>query len=336
MKRNLNNTFVKTTNNFMLNSFSVDFDIPCFNNFHNFLVSGINDYKEELKENYQSNIGLTHEKYLNLVFDLGDSEDNANIKYEFNKIDSLVDCINIDSNKPCTKDVIITYSSLDDNNHFHDGKLIINASNESNINVTILNLMNSNSINLLDIEIKSSDKSKVNINIIDVGGNTRIYRCLANTYKESSNSINMAYIGKDENKIDINFNYINNGVNSNNTINVEGLLKDKSLKHFKGIIDFKKGAINSIGKERENVMILNEEVISRSLPIMLCEEENVDGSHSTSSGVLDKDNIYYLMTHGIDEEEAKKMLIMSNFGNVTKLLPSMVKEEIDNIIISNL
>ena len=336
MKKSLNKTFVRTTNNFQLNDFKIDIDFPAQDNIHDYIISGTNSYKVSLNENFSSEIGLSHKNYKLLDINLDDSEDTINIEYDFLGNDSLVDYIKLESNKDCKKNIIITYKSLDDNAHYHDGKILVSGLNKSNLNITLLNLMSKKSTYFQEFETKSYKESNININIMDVGANIRVYRVNTITNDDSSSSINMAYIGKDENKIDINFNYVNNGINSNNDIEVEGLLKDKALKHFKGIIDFKKGAKNSVGKENENVIILDDGVISRSLPIMLCEEEDVDGSHSTSSGVLDKDKIYYLMAHGIDEKEARNMLITSSFNKVTRLMPDAIKENIDNIIISNL
>ena len=66
--------------------------------------------------------------------------------------------------------------------------------------------------------------------------------------------------------------------------------------------------------------------------MLLCGEENVEGAHSVSSGSIDKNKLFYLMSHGIDETEAKNIIIKSNFNVIINNIPGSVKEEISEII----
>ena len=53
-------------------------------------------------------------------------------------------------------------------------------------------------------------------------------------------------------------------------------------------IVYSEGSSNSIGKENENCLLLSDSSISRSLPMLLCHEENVEGAHSVSTGKINK------------------------------------------------
>ena len=158
----------------------------------------------------------------------------------------------------------------------------------------------------------------------------------SNTKSNSESNLNNIYIGRENELIDLNYNYINLEEKSINNIEVQGVLTDKSVKTFRGTIDFKEGSKKSIGHENENCLLLSNECISKSLPILLCHEEEVDGTHSVSSGKIDKDKLFYLMTRNLSELDAKRLIIKSNFNHILNSIPEELREtilnEIDEII----
>lgn len=112
-------------------------------------------------------------------------------------------------------------------------------------------------------------------------------------------------------------------------INVQGALKDVAHKNFKGTIDFRKGAIKSKGLENEYCMLLSKEARSKALPIMLCEEDYVEGNHSTACGKIDEDKLFYIMTRGISYDNAKKIIVKAKFSEIIeKISDDNVREEI--------
>ena len=123
---------------------------------------------------------------------------------------------------------------------------------------------------------------------------------------------------------------VNKGEKSNSNIEIAGALFDQSNKSFKGIIDFLEGSKNAIGYENENCLLFSNTAISKSLPMLLCHEEDVSGTHSVSTGKVDEDKLFYLTSKGIDEEEAKYLIMLGNFNKVLDRVNN--KEEIIEII----
>ena len=121
----------------------------------------------------------------------------------------------------------------------------------------------------------------------------------------------------------------NTGKNTNNNLKVEGSLNNKARKNFRGTIDFVKGCTKSVGIENENCVLLSDEVIARSLPELLCGEEDVEGAHGISSGKVDKEKLFYLMTRGYSKKEAERMIIIANFTSIiNEIKDEETKEEI--------
>jgi len=129
--------------------------------------------------------------------------------------------------------------------------------------------------------------------------------------------------------IDINYNLENIGKKTTNNLIVEGALDNNSKKNFRGIIDFKEGATSSIGQENENCILLSDTCRTRSLPALLCHEEDVVGAHGESSGKIPKEKLFYLMSRGYTEKEAEKLIVIANFNSIiNKINDEETKQEL--------
>ena len=58
-------------------------------------------------------------------------------------------------------------------------------------------------------------------------------------------------------------------------------------------------------------MLLSEKAKSLALPMLLCTEDDVEGNHSTASGKVDKEQLFYIMTRGLSYKEAVKLIAVS-------------------------
>ncbi len=156
--------------------------------------------------------------------------------------------------------------------------------------------------------------------------------------KKSRAAFDVGYIGNSPavagadakgDNIDINIVINHIGKRSESDINVNGALKDGAIKTFRGTIDFKTGSSDSVGNEQETVVLLGENVINRTIPIILCAEENVVGNHGGSIGELDDDLLFYFESRGIDREEAENIMARASIERVLRLVDNeTVKEEI--------
>ena len=119
------------------------------------------------------------------------------------------------------------------------------------------------------------------------------------------------------------------GEKSEIEIEVQGALKDKAKKHFKGTIDFKKGSKKAKGNENEFCMLLSDTARAISLPMLLCKEEDVEGNHSSAAGKIGN-----IMSRGFDKKEAMKLMVRARFNAIiqrieNKDLKSEILNEID-------
>ena len=306
----LNKSPIRTTNNFKVNDFKIDLDIK-ETDFNSFEYKNI-DIKTEIRNNLESKIGLPASKYL-YVECIGN--DLGYLTYNFDN-NYLASEIHINS------DMIIIFKG---DNAFLNTKIVIDSNKDNNI--TIINLTSKDSKSFISIENTVGKGIKSTVNFIELGGIVKV----SNYYSinNGENYFNSLYLGKNTDKIDMNYYMGLNEKNSISNINVQGSLSDKSYKSFKGTIDFYEGSSKSIGKEIENCILLSDEAISRSLPVLLCHEEDVEGAHGVSTGKIDDDKLFYLMSRGISEKESKKLIINANYNTIIDNIPD---EEVKDII----
>ena len=125
---------------------------------------------------------------------------------------------------------------------------------------------------------------------------------------ESGFKADIGYIGQHSQTIDINMVVNHFGKRTESEINASGTLKDEAKKVFRGTIDFKKGSSDSVGNEKETVLMLGDDVINKTIPLILCAEENVVGNHGATIGELDEATLFYFESRGIDRVTAENML----------------------------
>ena len=322
----LNKTPLRTTNGFKINDLEIELDIPEVGKFVEYRFSENLNAKQEVKDNFTSRIGLEHNKYLNVDIVI-DKEYENNIIIDSD--DNLVSIINITFKKNSNANLIFRYKS--DKEVFNNVKFVINSEKNSKGNISIVNMLNKDSKNIVAIE--NYVNGDITINYVDLGGSLRISNYYAELNENSINNFNNMYFGKDTERIDMNYLVKLLGKNSEGNMNVQGALDDKAYKTFKGTLDFVEGAKGSVGKENENCVLLSDDIINRSLPMMLCHEEDVAGAHGVSAGKIDKSKLFYLMSRGLDEDEARRLIINANFAQVINNIPD---EEIRHEILKEI
>ena len=135
----------------------------------------------------------------------------------------------------------------------------------------------------------------------------------------SSLKADIGYIGRSNQNIDINIFANHTGKKTESEINVNGSLNDAAKKVFKGTIDFKNGCTDSVGNEQETVLLLGEDVVNKTVPLILCAEENVVGNHGATIGELDEDTLFYFESRGIDKKKAERIMARAAIDRVARL-----------------
>ena len=336
----LNETPIRTSKNFLINNIKLtDVEIPEeVEEFKNVEIIGGKNITKNIKEAkltyglgeiLQNNIIKNSNSKLNI-----DAE-NEEIKIIYNFDDENINLINnivVNATKKCK--LYIVYKSNTNKECFHNGVIKINALENSKIDVIVVNTMNKNSNNFEAYENIIESNASVNYTIIDIGGKNSITNYYSNILEEKAkNDLKTIYLGAENNIKDLNYIAELRGKQSFIDIDVQGALSGNAKKNFKGTIDFKKGCKKAKGNENEFCMLLSEKARSIALPMLLCTESDVEGNHSTASGKVDNQELFYIMSRGLSYNEAVKLIVKARFN---KILSRIEDEDLRNEIIEKI
>ena len=145
--------------------------------------------------------------------------------------------------------------------------------------------------------------------------------------KESTMNADVGYLGRDSQRFDMNYVANHRGEKSRSRILAGGVLRDQAFKLFRGTIDFKFGAAGAEGEEKEDVLLLGDDVINQTIPLILCAEEDVQGNHGATIGRLDDELLFYLCSRGMSPEAASEMITRARLDAVCRKIGDEAAEQ---------
>lgn len=139
--------------------------------------------------------------------------------------------------------------------------------------------------------------------------------------KGSSLKTDIGYMVNNDGRLDMNYEAVHEGKVTESEINAAGVLKNGAFKLFRGTIDFKKGAAGAVGNEKEDVLLLDDNVVNQTIPIILCAEEDVEGNHGATIGELDEQIMLYMQARGLSREQVYEEMSKARIKAVCNLIP---------------
>ncbi|NIB97032.1 Fe-S cluster assembly protein SufD [Streptococcus pseudopneumoniae] len=122
----------------------------------------------------------------------------------------------------------------------------------------------------------------------------------------------------------------NYGCNSIGNILQHGVILEKATLTFNGIGHIIKGAKGADAQQESRVLMLSDQARSDANPILLIDENDVTAGHAASIGQVDPEDMYYLMSRGLDKATAERLVVRGFLGSVIVEIP--VKEVRDEMI----
>jgi Fe-S cluster assembly protein SufB len=120
--------------------------------------------------------------------------------------------------------------------------------------------------------------------------------------------------------------------NTTSTVNSKSISKDGGHAFYRGLLRVSKNATGCKSTVSCTSLMLDNESKSDTLPIIEIDNDNIDIGHEAKIGRISDDAIFYLMSRGISEEEAKAMIVRGFVEPITKELPLEYAVELNNLI----
>lgn len=192
----------------------------------------------------------------------------------------------------------------------------------SRLTLVCTQALDSKALYLYDLGISMADDAQACLISADLGAaDSYIGIQIEEIGARSEFTGKMGYLAAGTQKKDINYNVVQRGRRTQSRMNFDGVLAEKGQKSWRGTIDFRNGSVGSTGDEQENVLLLDPDIVNKTLPVILCEEEDVEGRHGASVGRLAEDMLFYMASRGIDEQQAERIMVRARLGAVLRDIP---------------
>ena len=115
-------------------------------------------------------------------------------------------------------------------------------------------------------------------------------------------------------------------------MNTKSISKDGGISTFRSSVSITKEAAGSKSAVSCQSLMLDDISRSDTIPAMDIRTGDADVGHEAKIGRISDDAVFYLMSRGISEEEARSMIVSGFASNVSKELPLEYAVEMNNLI----
>lgn len=147
--------------------------------------------------------------------------------------------------------------------------------------------------------------------------------------RASRYELNTIYLGDGGQSLDFNDAAVHTGRETESELHAAGVLSGQSRKILRGTIDFRPGAVRAVGHESEDVLLFSAQTRNRTVPLILCGEEQVEGQHAATAGRLDERMLYYLTSRGLSPSQARRLMVEARYAPTLDRIPDdLLRQEI--------
>ncbi len=122
------------------------------------------------------------------------------------------------------------------------------------------------------------------------------------------------------------------GKHTTSVVNSKSISKNGGHAFYRGLLKVGAKATHVKASANCESLMLDAESVSDTLPIIEVSNDKVDIGHEAKIGRISDDAIFYLMSRGIPEAEAKAMIVRGFVEPITKELPLEYAVELNNLI----
>lgn len=145
---------------------------------------------------------------------------------------------------------------------------------------------------------------------------------------------NIIGIGHGRERTDLTANMVHEGHHSESNIELYGVLTDRANSLFRSSTEIKEGAVSAGSEQHDRMLVLDGRARADAIPMLLIDENDVQRcGHAASVGKLDPNHIYYLMSRGIPEKRARKMIVWGYLEPTLARLPLMPVRDLAEALI---
>ncbi len=170
-----------------------------------------------------------------------------------------------------------------------------------------------------------------------VGGNmgsgcTMLYPCtILKGEGAHADHLGIAFANKEQIQ-DTGAKVIHVGARTTSTVVMKSISKAGGVSVYRGLLKILKGAKGAKAQVKCDALILDDISVSDTIPDMQISENDVSIGHEAKVGRISEEQLFYLMSRGITEDEAMAMIVNGFIEPIVKAMPLEYAVEMNRLI----
>lgn len=200
--------------------------------------------------------------------------------------------------------------------------LRIHAEQGSHVHVTLLVAATTGEQYLDSLGIVADDRAEVSVRQYVIGAATTALGSTIDLAGERSRlDLSLRYLAGAGEKLDLAYTVPVRGIKARANLDMTGVLSDDAKKSLRATIDLVNGCKGAKASEQETVLVCGDDVVNKTLPTILCDEDDVEGSHGAAIGTVSPEQLAYLSDRGLTEDEAEELFRRAIVDDAAIALP---------------
>lgn len=165
--------------------------------------------------------------------------------------------------------------------------------------------------------------ARVNVRHVVLGGGFTATGLAADLRGDRSRiDVDTSYLASGTQQRDFNYIIRHRGRKTVSNMDANGVLTGTSKKCLRGTIDLIHGAKGAEGNERETVLLASKGVDNKTVPNILCDEDEVAGNHGATIGHVRPDQLFYAACRGLSQEQTEALFLSAKLEDAALNSPN--------------
>ncbi|HLC97831.1 MAG TPA: Fe-S cluster assembly protein SufB [Candidatus Nanoarchaeia archaeon] len=183
-----------------------------------------------------------------------------------------------------------------------------------------------------DIEVEKYHNFIANGLIVHNSHTTMLYPCSVLIGKGAkTDSLGIAFAGAGQHQ-DTGTKVIHAAPHTSSTIQSKSISKAGGISSYRGFVQVTPQATNSKVNVRCDALLIDEQSVSNTYPTMKIQNKEVDIAHEATVGKIGEEEIFYLQSRGLSQEQAMQMIVSGFIEPIVRSLPLEYAVELNKLI----
>ncbi|MFB6088123.1 MAG: Fe-S cluster assembly protein SufD [Haloarculaceae archaeon] len=122
-----------------------------------------------------------------------------------------------------------------------------------------------------------------------------------------------AFFGHNDQHFDLDAKVWHDAENTTADLVTRGVIDDEARSVYEGVQTVGTDAWNTSSYQRENTLMLSDESEADASPQLIIDNHDTEASHSATVGQIDQEDLFYMVSRGLDDRSARNMLVEGFF-----------------------